>query len=101
LALRQSPVLAQVRHSWVLLGSLARREPLPRSDVDTALMWAAPPPTQSDPAEAMRAEAAAILDDLKRCGLAPCPNGANATNPLLSRSQSAWAAAAKRWMHDP
>jgi CBS domain-containing protein len=50
LALRASPVLAGVRHSWVLLGSLARREPLPRSDVDTALMWADPPQDQSNPA---------------------------------------------------
>ena len=27
------------RTSWLLLGSVARREPLPRSDVDTALVW--------------------------------------------------------------
>ena len=28
--------------AWLLLGSLARREPLPVSDVDTALVWRAP-----------------------------------------------------------
>jgi CBS domain-containing protein len=101
LALRATPVLAGVRHSWVLLGSLARREPLPRSDIDTALVWADPPPARPDPADAIRAEATAVLDDLTRCGLAPCPHGANASNPLFSRSRSAWAAAATGWMNDP
>ncbi|GAB3837769.1 DUF294 nucleotidyltransferase-like domain-containing protein [Dactylosporangium cerinum] len=43
LHLQQHPALDGVRHSWVLLGSLARREPLPMSDVDTALVWADPP----------------------------------------------------------
>jgi CBS domain-containing protein len=43
LNLHPSPALATVRHSWVLLGSLARREPLPLSDLDTALVWADPP----------------------------------------------------------
>lgn len=33
------PELAGRRLSWVVLGSLARREPLPLSDIDTALVW--------------------------------------------------------------
>jgi CBS domain-containing protein len=72
--------------SWLVLGSLARREPLPLSDVDTAVVWADPVPSAPDPAEAIRAEAGGVLADLRRCGLEPCPSGANADNPLFSRS---------------
>jgi CBS domain-containing protein len=101
LELRADTALHTVRHSWLMLGSFARREPLPQSDLDTALLWADPPPDAADPAEALRAAAADVLDDLAHCGLTPCPNGANANNPLFSRSQSAWTAAAKGWLRDP
>ena len=99
--LRAGPVLTSVAPSWILLGSLARREPLPLSDIDTALLWPDPPASGSDPAEAIRREAGEVLNDLRRCGLRPCANGANADNPLFSRSLSAWVGAARDWMHDP
>lgn len=92
LVLRSDPSLRGV--SWLFLGSLARREPLPSSDVDTALLWDDPAPA---PPGAIRAAAARVLDDLRRCGLSPCPNGANADNPLFSRSRSDWADATGRW----
>lgn len=101
LALGSAASPAGVRVSWVLLGSLARREPLPRSDVDTALIWADQVDPDPDPAEEIRSFARRILTDLRACGLMPCANGANADNPLFSRSQSAWASAAKSWMKDP
>jgi CBS domain-containing protein len=110
LRLHPDPVLAEVRHSWLLLGSLARREPLPRSDVDTALVWADPPGTgdedlppgaAEDLAGPIRAAAGRVLDDLRRCGLEPCPNGTNADTPAFSRSQSAWRAAIRAWQADP
>jgi CBS domain-containing protein len=101
LDLHHSPALAATRHSWVLLGSLARREPLPLSDVDTALVWADPSESAPDPAAAIRAAAWEVLSELQRCGLALCANGANAHNPVFSRSRSGWAAAARAWQHDP
>ncbi len=104
LYLRPADALSEVRHSWVLLGSLARREPLPRSDVDTALVWddsASDGRSGPDPGEAIRAAAAAVLADLRRCGLEPCGNGANADNPLFSRSRSGWVTAADEWQDDP
>jgi CBS domain-containing protein len=101
LALRGDPVFDAVRYSWVLLGSLARREPLPMSDVDTALVWDDPPPDADVPADAIRTAARGVLDDLARCGLARCVNGANADNPLFSRSRAGWTAAARRWQDDP
>jgi len=106
LELSPSPVLAAVPHSWVLLGSLARREPLPLSDLDTALVWADPPETDppqsvADPAPAIRAAAWEILGKLRTCGLTLCANGANAHNPVFSRSRSGWVTAARAWQNDP
>ncbi|HEU5111400.1 MAG TPA: DUF294 nucleotidyltransferase-like domain-containing protein, partial [Micromonosporaceae bacterium] len=98
LRLRRDPVLDGVRHSWVVLGSLARREPLPLSDVDTALVWA---DGATAPAEAIRAAARAVLRDVERCGPTLCANGTNAHNPQFSRSRSDWVAAARGWQRDP
>ena len=101
LDLHHSPALAATQHSWVLLGSLARREPLPLSDVDTALVWVDPPASAPDPAAPIRAAAWEVLRELQRCGLTLCANGANAHNPVFSRSRSGWVAAAHAWQHDP
>jgi CBS domain-containing protein len=102
LDLRPPPAAADVPHSWVALGSLARRESLPLSDVDTALVWADPPDEGTpDAGEALRAYARDVLADLRRCGFEPCPNGTNADNPAFSRSRSGWVSAVRRWQHDP
>jgi CBS domain-containing protein len=97
LRLRAEPVLTEVPHSWVVLGSLARRESLPLSDIDTALVWADPPADAPDPAESLRAAAGRVLADLRACGLVPCPSGTNADNPTFSRSRSSWVSAINRW----
>jgi CBS domain-containing protein len=86
-----------VRSSWLVLGSLARREVLPSSDIDTALVWEQTPEAMD---EAVRAEAARTLDDLERVGQRRCPDGANADNPLFARSVLAWRAAAGTWAED-
>lgn len=85
--------------SLVVLGSMARREPLPHSDVDTALVWV---DDLGDPEQAdylQRAEA--LLTDLESCGFARCTNGANAVNPLFARSSTRWSTAVSRWLHEP
>ncbi|MFI5916797.1 putative nucleotidyltransferase substrate binding domain-containing protein [Dactylosporangium sp. NPDC051541] len=99
LRLQEHPTLDGLRHSWVLLGSLARREPLPLSDVDTALIWA--DGDTAVPADAVRAEARGVLRGLQHCGFTLCGNGANAHNPVFSRSRAEWVAAARGWQHDP
>lgn len=85
--------------SWMLLGSVARREPLPRSDVDTALVWQDLPDAPS-PARKLRRWAGRVLDNMERCGLSRCADGANATNPLFARSQSDAIATATSWITD-
>ncbi|SDP19958.1 CBS domain-containing protein [Nakamurella panacisegetis] len=86
--------------SFLVLGSLARREPLPLSDVDTALVWADPTEGRA-PGELLRGVAEQIIVDLETCGLRRCVDGANASNPLFSRSVSDWTAAAPRWISQP
>ncbi len=63
------PITPQVRCSWMLLGPMARQEPLPRSDLATALMWADPEPSTSDPAAEVRGASGHVLDCLSQCGL--------------------------------
>jgi CBS domain-containing protein len=86
--------------SWLLLGSMARHEPLPGSDVDTGIAWA-DHPGGANPGERIRTAAARVLDDMETCGLRRCPDGANADNPLFSRSRSSWIAAARTWITEP
>jgi CBS domain-containing protein len=86
--------------SWIALGSFARREATPSSDVDSALAWQG---AEDDPA--IRAYAArlarTVSDGLARCGLAPDPHGATATNPGFARSLDSWRAAAAALVADP
>ena len=94
--------------SWLVLGSLARREVLPGSDVDTAAVWAEPPAageeaTGAGDALGARVLAAThrVLADLQRTGLETCSEGANADNPRFARSLGEWRAATDRWLRDP
>ncbi len=90
----------RLRHSWLVLGSMARHEPLPESDVDTAIVWV-DPSVSAEPADEIRKSAGAVLDAMQLCGLRRCPDGANADNPLFSRSRSAWQERARTWITDP
>jgi CBS domain-containing protein len=81
--------------SWMVLGSTARAEPLPGSDLDTAVAWDG---EDEDPlADDVRAAAGRLLDAVERCGMRRCPDGANATNPLFGRSVRRWERSAALW----
>ncbi|MFZ0159102.1 MAG: DUF294 nucleotidyltransferase-like domain-containing protein [Kineosporiaceae bacterium] len=95
-----SPMEVGVECSQMVLGSLARREVLPTSDVDTALVWADPPEPAGDISARVRSEAAAVLDDMEKAGLRRCPDGANADTARFGRSLSAWNAATTGWIRD-
>ncbi len=95
-----SDVLSPIDHSWLILGSMARAEPLPISDVDTAILWT----DQLNPAavaEEIRTGASVFLNRMEKCGLRRCSNGANADNPLFSRSRSSWIEVSRGWLTDP
>ena len=86
--------------AWLALGSLARREGAPSSDVDCAIAWDGP---DDDPAVRayVHRVARTVLDGLARCGLPPDANGATADRPLFARSLRAWGAALESWFEDP
>jgi len=86
--------------SWLALGSLARREGAPSSDVDSALAW------QGDDRDArIRAYATRLAavahEGLARCGLAADAHGASAADPKFARSLGSWRAAAQSLLEDP
>ena len=89
-----------VEFAWLALGSLARREALPSSDIDSAIVWF------GEPDEA-RAKAAllelsrAVTASLLRCGLRPDQHGATASDPLFVRSLESWQRVARSWIEEP
>ncbi len=84
--------------TWLALGSLARREAVPSSDVDSALVWAG---DGQGGAEYAHALAEQVLAGLAACGFRADANGAVATNKLFARSYDGWVAAARGWLADP
>lgn len=98
LVLAESADVPAAGFAWLTLGSVARREALPSSDVDSALSWADELPGAS--AE-LRAVAERVHTVLAGCGLPADRNGAIAATPKFARSQSEWARAAAGWLDDP
>ncbi|CAN5745396.1 hypothetical protein BH10ACT9_BH10ACT9_33800 [soil metagenome] len=86
------------RFAWLSMGSVARREAVPSSDVDSALSWA---DEVSAEADQMRTFAASVHTILDRCGLPTDTNGAVAFRPRFSRSARQWTHAAAAWLDDP
>jgi len=87
--------------TWFALGSLARREAVPSSDVDSALAWQDGDAPDAVAAGYVTGMAHAVEDGLRACGLRPDPHGASASNPLFARSLASWRAAARRLCQDP
>jgi CBS domain-containing protein len=89
--------------TWLALGSFARREAVPSSDVDSALVWADGTDPDDTAATGRRARTVAerVLAGLEACGFPADRNGAVASNPLFARSVSAWRAATRSWLDDP
>lgn len=97
-------VLAQPENSgvggfaWLTLGSVARREAMPSSDVDSALSWR---DDLDGEAPRLRGIAADVHHILDGCGLPADSNGAIATTTAFARSQSDWRRAAQGWVDEP
>ena len=105
-----------VPFTWFALGSLARREAVPSSDVDSALAWEDESPEASGPQAAGREAisrdpsqvagylgrvAQAVDEGLRACGMSPDAHGASAANPLFARSLASWHRAARSLSEDP
>jgi len=86
--------------TWFALGSLARREVMPSSDVDSALAFEA---DTADPEVRgyLAGVARAVEEGLRACGIRPDAHGASASSPLFARSLASWRAVVRGLAQDP
>ncbi len=75
--------------TWIALGSHGRREPLPGSDIDSALAWEGDEEDEQTTSY-MRSLGSRVSDALASCGFAADERGASAGQDLFARPVSAW-----------
>jgi CBS domain-containing protein len=91
-----------VPFTWFALGSLARREAVPSSDVDSALAWDSAEEGDGSEAPGYLGRVTRAVDEgLRACGIAPDAHGASAANPIFARSLASWRRAARSLTEDP
>jgi CBS domain-containing protein len=90
-----------VDFAWLALGSQARREALPSSDVDSAIVWFG----EDGNCETVRARlleiSEAVVAAIQRSGLRIDENGVNASSSPFVRSLQSWQTVARSWIADP
>ncbi|MGH2869881.1 MAG: putative nucleotidyltransferase substrate binding domain-containing protein [Solirubrobacteraceae bacterium] len=86
--------------AWLALGSQARREALPASDVDSALVWFGEL-AEPDVRPRLLEITGAVVAGLRRCGLPSDEHGASASEALFVRSLSSWQSLVGSWIADP
>ena len=86
--------------AWLALGSQARREPMPSSDVDSAIVWFGEP-REDEIRPYLHAVATKVVAGLRACGLRADEHGATAADPLFIRSLASWQRAVRSWIADP
>ncbi len=86
--------------AWLALGSQARREAVPSSDVDSAIVWFGDQP-ESQVREQLHAVATRVVEGLEACGLPQDSHGASAANVVFVRSLESWQHAARSWIENP
>lgn len=91
---------APLEISWLLLGSLGRREPALSSDADCALVWHGDDEDEGARRWA-RELAERVMAGLSACGLTIDAHGVRADRPLFARSAAAWRSALAGWAADP
>ncbi|GAA2010128.1 cyclic nucleotide-binding domain-containing protein [Nakamurella flavida] len=99
LTLAAHPELDPAEITWLALGSNGRRETVPSSDVDAAVVFA--DTVTPERAVAYRAAFAEVGELLGRCGLSVDPHGAFPVLGLFSRTVGEWRQAAGRWRDEP
>jgi CBS domain-containing protein len=90
----------EVPFAYLALGSVARREATPGSDVESAMAWEGDEQGDETLDHAL-AIGRRVEAGLSACGLRPDPRGTTAANPLLVRSLASWQRAARSWLEDP
>ncbi len=86
--------------AWLALGSQARREPMPSSDVDSAIVWFGDA-GQDQMRPYLHAVATKVVAGLEACGLHADEHGATAGDVRFIRSLDSWQRAVRSWIADP
>ncbi len=89
-----------VEFAWLALGSQARREALPSSDVDSAIVWFGAPGDERVKSR-LHAIGSTVVLRLQECGLRADEHGATASDPRFVRSLDSWQRAVRSWIEDP
>jgi CBS domain-containing protein len=89
-----------VEFAWLALGSQARREAVPSSDIDSAIVWF-DAPDSADVKPRLHAIAKTVVERLEACGLRADEHGATASDRLFVRSLESWQRAVRSWIADP
>jgi CBS domain-containing protein len=91
-----------VEFAWLALGSQARREALPSSDVDSAIVWFdSTAGTEEQTRSRLLELAREVIGGLRACGLRTDENGVNADAAPFVRSVASWQHVAQSWISDP
>jgi CBS domain-containing protein len=86
--------------AWLGLGSQARREAMPSSDVDSAIVWFG----ELDDGQArppLQALAGTVVAGLEACGFRVDEHGVSASDERFVRSLASWQRACRAWIGDP
>jgi len=89
-----------VEFAWLALGSQARREALPSSDVDSAIVWFGSPDDRHVKSR-LHALGQTVVSELEACGLRADEHGATASDARFVRSLESWKRAVHSWIEDP
>jgi CBS domain-containing protein len=90
----------QTPFAFLALGSHARREALPSSDVDSAIVWYGPDEEQ-EIRPRLHQIGTRVVDGMAACGKPPDEHGASASDIRFVRSEESWRRVARSWMKDP
>jgi len=98
LALAGAPPPAEF--AWLALGSQARREAVPSSDLDSAIAWYGSGP-EGQVRPALHTLAETVTRELAACGLPVDTHGATAADSVFVRSIGSWQQVARSRIEDP
>ena len=89
------------RFAWMSLGSQARREALPSSDLDSAMVWIEGDDDEEVVRHYLTTLAEAVTAVMVSCGFAQDEHRVSATDPLFMRSLTSWRDEARLVIDDP
>jgi CBS domain-containing protein len=91
---------AEAPFAWLALGSQARREAVPSSDADSAIVWYGEIDEQAIRPH-LHELGKRVVEGLAACGLHADKHGVAASDVLFVRSEESWRRVARSWLEDP